>query len=65
MKFWLVIGEYRYDAANGDGVYVRAFEAKEEADKHKNWLRVVASKATSSQDDWCDYNFMLLEMDLE
>ena len=65
MKFWLVIGEYEYDAKHGDGVYVRAFKSKEKADRHTGWLQSVAGKATSSLDDWCDYNFMVLEMDLE
>ena len=65
MKFWLVIGEYKYDSSEGVGVYVRAFEAKEAAGWHRDWLQSVADQATSSLDDWCDYNFMVLEMDLE
>ena len=65
MKFWLVVGEYKYLAKHGLGVYVRAFEIQGKADRHRDWLQSVADKATSPQDDWCGYNFMLLEMDLE
>ena len=57
---WLVIGEYKYDAANGNGVYVRVFTTEAGAEKHCLWLRSVAEKATSSLDDWCDYNFVVL-----
>ena len=65
LTFWLVIGEYEYDAKHGNGVYVRAFQAKEAAGWHRDWLQSVAGKAKDARDDWYDYNFMVLEMDFE
>lgn len=65
MTAWIVVGQYKYEAANGNGVYLRAFTTEEKANTHCAWMQSVAEKATSSQDDWCDYGFMVLDLEVE
>lgn len=53
---FVVVGAYRYDATGG-GPHVRVFATLDAAKKYRDLKSAEAKCATSSQDDWADYEF--------